>query len=89
MVRSMEYLRGRREIFTTFEIDKLSAVMEILKKNGIEYNVLTDDSGPGRRGAGLWLSLFGRTKCRVQYYVFVKKELYEKAKSILAENYRG
>lgn len=53
MVRSMEYLRGRREIFTTFEIDKLSAVMEILKKNGIEYDVLTDDNSSGRRWSGL------------------------------------
>ena len=89
MLKSVEYLRGRREVFTTLEIDKLSAVAKILKENGIEYNVLTDDNGSGRRRTGDRLSLYGRTECRVQYYVFVRKELYEKAKSILAENYRG
>ena len=89
MRRLKQYLLGRREVFTTFDVSQLSTVINILRENGIGYNTLSRYTGSVSRRAGSLRSFFEDTGCQTQYYVYVSKNDLERAKYLIRENYKG
>ena len=89
MRRLKQYLAGRREAFTTFDVSQLSTVINILRENGIGYNTLSRYTGSVSRRAGSLRSFFEDTECQTQYYVYVAKADAECARYLIRENYKG
>ena len=89
MQRLWQSIIGRREIFTTFEPEKLSKILYILQTNGIKYYLDSKHTGSGSHKGGMWRAYGEQVQYETQYYVYVKKDIFEEVQNIIRENYRG
>lgn len=89
MKRLFEYLKGRKELFTTYELDKLSTVTDILREHKINYYVFSKYTGSSNRRTGEWHSIFENRELETQYYVYVSKEVFSKAQYLIKQYYKS
>ena len=89
MRRLKQYLLGRREVFTTFDVNQLSSVINIFRESGVSYEIFSRYTGSVSRRAGSLRSFFEDTECQTQYYVYVAKADAERARYLIRENYKG
>ena len=89
MRRLKHFLKGEREVFTTFNVSQFSTVIEILKDNGISYSTYTKYTGSAIRRKGTLHTFFEDTECQTQYYLYVSKSDFEMAEHLIKENYKG
>ena len=77
----MIHIFNRKELRITWNLKELSEIRNILASNTIAYKVITRNHGGISRdrtgAAGM------RTEAMYCYYVYVKKEDYEKARSLI------
>lgn len=72
---------NRKELRIIWNLKELSEIRDILATNNIAYKVITrNHGGISRDRTG---SIGMRTDAVYQYYIYVKKEDYEKARSLI------
>lgn len=77
----MIHIFNRKELRITWSMEELAEIRDLLASNGIAYRVITRNrSGISRYRTG---STGMRTDVMYQYYVYVKKEDYDKARSLM------
>ena len=87
----MEWLRGFREVYTTFSMEQFVRAKEKLEEEQIPYKArsrATDSVSRNRgigsgRTAGTFARFGERMDMSTQYYIFVRKEQAEYAKYLL------
>ena len=78
----MIHLFNRRELLTTSSMERQTSIRDILAANGIDYRVrIKSNTG----GVSRSRTVLPGTKmdCMYQYYIYVKKDDYEKAQHLI------
>lgn len=75
-------LFNRKELLLTNHMEQQAKVQDILADNGIEYFVKTRSKAGGLSRSRTVLP-GTRIEAMYQYYIYVKKEDYEKAKHLI------
>lgn len=77
----MIHIFNRKQLLITWNLQELSAIRDALTSNNIPYRVI---SRSNVRNSGLRTGVAGvRTDCMYQYYIYVKKGDYEKARYLI------
>lgn len=82
---------GKREIFTTLEIDKFSSVIAALKDKKIKYFTRVTSgayAGRGRR-VSVFESVYRTENRSLQYYVYVDKKDEQLARKVANDALMG
>ena len=78
---------NRRELLTTCSMEEQSRVRDCLARNGIDYRVKTVNpsarSAFGASGRARTGSFGVNMDCAYQYYIYVHKKEYDRARSLL------
>lgn len=78
----MIHLFNRRELLTTASVERQTRVRDVLVANGIDYRMqVRSNTGGASRSRTVMPGM--RTDCLYQYYIYVKKTDYEKAKYLI------
>ena len=75
----MMTLFNRRELITTFSMEKQAKVRDILSQNGIEYRVRTNSHPSGSTARGRTGTYGLSADSAYQYSIYVHKQDYDKA----------
>ena len=75
----MIHLFNRKELLTTSNVEQQSRVRDLLAANGIDYRVRVKSNTGGMSRSRTVLP-GTRMELMYQYYIYVKKDDYEKAK---------
>ena len=75
------HIFNRKELRILWNLKELAEVRDILASNHIAYKVITHNHGGISRGRTGSVGM--RTDAMYRYYVYVKKEDYEKARSLI------
>ena len=78
----MIHLFNRKELMTTFSLEKQGKVREILADNGIEYRIRARSNTGGISRSRTVLSGF-KMEMAYQYDIYVKREDFEKAQYLI------
>ena len=78
----MIHLFNRKELLTTASMEQQAKVRDALAANGIEYRVHVK-SNTGGLSRSRTVMPGTRMETMYQYYIYVKKEDYEKAKYLI------
>ena len=73
----------KRELFLTYDTIELQKITRMLDSANIRYEIRSDDFGRYNRGSGLLGSLGENMNQKIMYYVYVRKNDYDFAKSII------
>ncbi len=73
----------KRELFLTFDTIELQKIIRMLDSANIRYEIRSSDFGRSNRGSGLLGSLGENMNQKIMYYVYVRKNDYDLAKSII------
>ena len=73
----------KRELFLTYDTIELQKITRMLDSANIRYEIRSDDFGRSNRGSGLLGSLGENMNQKIMYYVYVRKNDYDFAKSII------
>lgn len=73
----------KKEIFLSFDINKINNVVRLLNDNNIPCYVKAEDFGISNRSGSLTGSFGYNSAQKVMYYVYVDRKNYEWAKSII------
>ena len=80
-------LFNRRELLTTFSMEEQTRVRDVLAQNGIDYRVKTVNpaarSTMAASGRGHTGSLGVDADFAYQYYIYVHKNDYDRARSLI------
>lgn len=80
---------GKRELFLTYDTIELQNITRKLNSAKIRYEIKSSDFGRSNRGSGL-LGNFGENpNQKIMYYVYVKKNDYDFAKSLINDVIKG
>lgn len=78
---------NRRELLTTFSMEEQNRVRDILSQNHIQYRIKTVNSTAGTafggRGRARTGSFGVSARCAYQYYIYVHKNDYAWAQSLI------
>lgn len=78
---------NRRELLTTFSMEEQNRVRDILAQNNIDYRVKTVNPSARSAAAGSGRARTGSfgidMDCAWQYYIYVHKKDYDRARSLL------
>lgn len=81
---------NRKELYMTYDMNVLANVRNLLADHNIDYDYkFIDRKSPSPMAAGSRArtgTAFEKREIEVQYYIYVHKNDYEKAKAVLREN---
>lgn len=81
---------NRKELYMTYDMNVLANVRNLLADHNIDYDYkFIDRKSPSPMAAGSRArtgTAFEKREIEVQYYIYVHKNDYEKAKAVLCEN---
>lgn len=79
----MIHIFNRKELLITWSMQDLAQIRDILVSNHIEYRIRTVNTGRTASSRARTGTAGLRTDVMYQYYVYVKKDDYEKAKYLI------
>ena len=78
---------NRKELLSTFDMQRQGAVRQLLGDKGIDYSVkVINRGGPSPAGAGNWMrtgSMGEKLSMEYEYIIYVNKSQYEEACAVL------